>query len=398
MTTNRHAGDARTNGPLSRRDFLARTAFAGAGLAVGSLSLSACSDRRTATTNRSDSTLPTGTTVMPTRTLGQLAVSAMGAGTMSISANYGPPAEKSQGIRVLREAHARGVTLFDTAEVYGPYTSEELVGEALAPVRDQVRIATKFGLVSRANGGAGTPGVTDSRPENIRIAVEGSLRRLRTDRIDLLYQHRIDPNVPIEDVAGTVKQLIAEGKVLHFGLSESSAATIRRAHAVQPLSAVQTEYSLMEREVERNGVLAACEELGVGFVPWGPVGMGFLTGKIAADTTLDPKLDLRSGFERFTRENIAANQSILEALQKFATRKNATMAQVALAWLLAQKPFIVPIPGTRRIDHLHENLQAVTLQLTPDDLREIDTVMAGLTVHGGRMNAMQMQMVDTSMR
>jgi aryl-alcohol dehydrogenase-like predicted oxidoreductase len=290
------------------------------------------------------------------------------------------------------------VTFYDTAEVYGPYTSEELVGEALAPFRDQVRIATKFGLVSHARGSAGAAGVADSSLANIRIAVEGSLKRLRTDRIDLLYQHRVDSKIPIEDVAGTVKQLIAEGKVLHFGLSEASAATIRRAHAVQPVSAVQTEYSLMERAVERNGVLAVCEKLGVGFVPWGPTGMGYLTGKIPADTTFDPKVDLRSGFDRFSRENMSANRDILDMLRTFATKKNATMAQVSLAWLLAQKPFIVPIPGTRRIDHLHENLGAVNLQLTPEELREIDTVLAGIQVKGGRMNPMQMQMVDTTTR
>jgi aryl-alcohol dehydrogenase-like predicted oxidoreductase len=381
---------------LSRRDFLAHTALAGAGLAVGTLALAACTDRRQDTDHGSDSALRTGTNTMATRKLGTLDVSAIGAGAMSISANYGPPADKTQGINVLREAHARGVTFFDTAEVYGPYTSEELVGEALAPFRDQVRIASKFGLVSHAGGGAGVAGVADSSPANIRIAVEGSLKRLRTDHIDLLYQHRVDPKVPIEDVAGTVRQLIAEGKVLHFGLSEASAATIRRAHAVQQVSAVQTEYSIIERDVERNGVLATCEELGIGFVPWGPVGMGYLTGKMAADTTLDPKTDLRSTFDRFSRENMAANQPIIDRLQPLATKKNVTLAQLSLAWLLAQKPFIVPIPGTRSIEHLHENLRAVDVQLTADDLREIDTALTGVTVHGGRMNPMQMQMVDTS--
>jgi aryl-alcohol dehydrogenase-like predicted oxidoreductase len=327
MNRNEHTRASRVSARLSRRDFLANTALAGAGLAAGSLSLAACTDRPQATTNRSDAALPTGANTMPTRRPGSLEVSAMGAGAMSISANYGPPADKTQGIDVLREAHARGVTFFDTAEVYGPYTNEELVGEALAPFRGQVRIASKFGLVSHARSGAGEAGVPDSSPANIRIAVEGSLKRLRTDRIDLLYQHRVDPKIPIEDVAGTVKPLIAEGKVLHFGLSEASAATIRRAHVVQPVSAVQTEYSLMERDVERNGVLAVCEELGIGFVPWGPVGMGYLTGKMAADTTLDAKLDLRSGFERFTRENLA----IIAAIQQFATKKNASPAQVSLA-------------------------------------------------------------------
>lgn len=391
MSPHEHAHAA-----LTRRAFLANSTLAGAGLAIGTLSLSACADRPQATANRGDRTLPTNVNMMPTRMLGTLQVSAMGAGAMSISANYGPPADRVQGINVLREAHARGVTFFDTAEVYGPYTNEELVGEALAPFRDQVRIATKFGLVSHKGGGAGAAGVADSSPANIRIAVEGSLRRLRTDRIDLLYQHRVDPNVPIEDVAGTVQQLIAEGKVLHFGLSEASAATIRRAHAVQPVSAVQTEYSLMERDVERNGVLAVCEELGIGFVPWGPMGMGYLTGKIATDTTLHATLDLRSGFERFSRENLLANQPMLEVLRAFAAKKHATMAQISLAWLLAQKPFIVPIPGTRSIDHLRENLGAVALQLTPDDVRALDTALAQVKVRGGRMNPMQMKMVDTS--
>ncbi len=398
MNRNEHTSASRVRAPLSRRDFLTNTAVAGAGLAVGTLSLSACTERPQTTTKQNEAALPTGTNTMPTRVLGTLEVSAMGAGAMSLNANYGPPVDKAQGIKVLREAHARGVTFFDTAEVYGPYINEELVGEALAPIRDGVRIATKFGLVSHARGGSGEAGVADSSPANIRVAVEGSLRRLRTDRIDLLYQHRVDPKVPIEDVAGTVKQLIAEGKVLHFGLSEASAATIRRAHVVQPVSAVQTEYSLMERSVERNGVLAVCEELGIGFVPWGPVGMGYLAGKMAADTMLDPKSDLRSLFDRFSRENLAANQPILDALRNFAAKRNATMAQASLAWLLARKPFIVPIPGTRRIDHLHENLGAVTLQFTSEELRDIDATLAGLTVHGGRMSPMHMGMVDTTTR
>ncbi|MFZ2490871.1 MAG: aldo/keto reductase [Thermoanaerobaculia bacterium] len=322
-----------------------------------------------------------------TRNLGLLEVSALGHGCMSISANYGPPADRNQGINVIRAAHDKGVTFFDTAEVYGPYTNEDLVGEALAPIRDKVRIATKFGFNLEAGG-------LNSRPEHIRRVVEGSLKRLRTDRIDLYYQHRVDPNVPIEDVAGAVKELIAEGKVLHFGLSEASAATIRRAHAVHPVTAVQTEYSVMERDVEKNGVLAACEELGIGFVPWGPVGMGYLTGKIDARTKLDPKTDLRSGFDRFSPDNIAANMPFVELLEHVAERKNATPAQIALAWLLAQKPFIVPIPGTRNIDHLTENLGAVHVELTLADLREIETASAAIKVHGGRMNAEQMKVVD----
>src|SRR5690349_16632529 len=341
---------------------------------------------------RNDSAIAGGDRTMKTRKLGQLEVSELGAGAMSISANYGPPADRQQGIAVLREAHAKGVTFFDTAEVYGPFTSEELVGEALRPVRDSVRIATKFGLVSHAAGAA--PGVRDSSPANIRAAVEGSLRRLRTDRIDLLYQHRVDPKVPVEDVAGVVRELIAEGKVLHFGLSEASARTIRRAHAVQPVTAVQTEYSLMERGVETNGVLATCEELGIGFVPWGPLGMGFLTGRVDARTALDSRTDLRSGFDRFSSANLEANRPIVEAVERLAQRRNATSAQLALAWLLAQKPFIVPIPGTRSTAHLNENLGAVALELTAADVDEIDEVLGRIPVHGGRMSAVHMEMVD----
>ncbi|HEY5871342.1 MAG TPA: aldo/keto reductase [Candidatus Tectomicrobia bacterium] len=324
---------------------------------------------------------------MKTRKLGKLAVSDIGAGCMSISANYGPPVDRNQGIQVIRAAHAKGVTFFDTAEVYGPFTNEELVGEALAPFRDKVNIASKFGFDLEAGG-------LNSRPEHIKKVIEGSLKRLRTDRIDLYYQHRVDPKVPIEDVAGAIKDLIKEGKVLHFGLSEASAKTIRRAHAVQPVTAIQTEYSLMNRDPEHNGVLKTCEELGIGFVPWGPVGMGYLTGKIDARTQFDPKTDLRSGFDRFSPENLAANTPIVDVLIRFAEKENATPAQVALAWLLAQKPWIVPIPGTRNIDHLDENVGAINVQLTPADLREIDTAFSQIKVHGGRMNEEQMKVVD----
>jgi len=306
---------------------------------------------------------------------------------MSISANYGPPADRNQGIRVIRTAYDKGVTFFDTAEVYGPFTNEELVGEALAPFRDRVVVATKFGFDLEAGG-------PNSRPEHIRKVVEASLKRLRTDRIDLYYQHRVDPKVPIEEVAGAIKDLIKAGKVLHLGLSEASAKTIRRAHAVQPVTAIQTEYSLMERDPERNGVLKACEELGIGFVPWGPVGMGYLTGKIDSRTKLDPKTDLRAGFDRFSPANLAANQPVVDLLKRVAKRKNATPAQIALAWLLAQKPWIVPIPGTRNVNHLSENLAAINVQLTAADLREIDTAVAKIKVHGGRMNEEQMRIVD----
>ena len=359
---------------VSRRDFLANTLVA-AGLAIAPLSWAASSDR------------PNQSRKMKTRKLGKLEVSELGAGCMSISANYGPPADRNQGIKVIRTAYEKGVTFFDTAEVYGPYTNEELVGEALAPFRDKVVIATKFGFDIEAGG-------LNSQPKHIKKVVEASLKRLKTNRIDLYYQHRVDPTVPIEEVAGTIKDLIKEGKVLHFGLSEASAKTIRRAHAVQPVTAIQTEYSLMNKDPEQNGVLKACEELGIGFVPWGPVGMGYLTGTIDARTKLDPKTDLRSGFDRFSPESVAANMPMVDWLRQFAKKKNSTPAQVALVWLLAQKAWIVPIPGTRNINHLNENLGAINVQLTPADLREIDTAFSKIKVHGGRMNEEQMKVVD----
>jgi aryl-alcohol dehydrogenase-like predicted oxidoreductase len=325
---------------------------------------------------------------MQKRKLGNLEVSAVGFGCMSISANYGPAADRNQGIEVIRAAHGKGVTFFDTAEVYGPYINEELVGEALAPIRDKVSIATKFGF-DNENGRT-----LNSQPKHIRKVVEESLKRLRTDHIDLYYQHRVDPKVPIEEVAGAIKDLIKSGQVLHFGLSEASARTIRRAHAVQPVTAVQTEYSLMQRDPEKNGVLATCQELGIGFVPWGPIGQGYLTRKIDARTKFDPKMDMRSGFPRFSPENIEANMPIVDLIRRFADKKNATPAQISLAWLLAQKPFIVPIPGTRSIDHLNENVGAINVQLTPADLREIDAAFSKIKVHGGRMNEEQMRVVD----
>jgi aryl-alcohol dehydrogenase-like predicted oxidoreductase len=325
---------------------------------------------------------------MRTRKLGKLEVSELGFGCMSISANYGPAADRNQGIEVIRTAHDKGVTFFDTAEVYGPYTNEELVGEALAPFRDDVVIASKFGF-DNENGG-----ILNSQPKHIRKVIDESLKRLKTDRIDLYYQHRVDPAVAIEDVAATIKNLIKEGKVLHFGLSEASAKTIRRAHAVQPVAAVQTEYSLMQRDPENNGVIATCEELEIGFVPWGPVGQGYLTRKIDARTKFDPKMDMRSGFPRFSPENMAANKPIVDLIKRFAEKKNATPAQLSLAWLLGQKPFIVPIPGTRNIEHLNENLGAVNVQLTLADLREIATAASKIKVHGGRMNEEQMKVVD----
>src|SRR5467141_2309370 len=305
---------------------------------------------------------------MKRRKLGTLEVSEMGFGCMNASGNSGPAPDKNQGIGVIRAAHQKGVTLFDTAEFYGPYINEELVGEALAPIRDRVTIATKFGF-DNEKGGL----ILNSRPEHIQKVVEASLKRLRTDRIDLYYQHRVDPAVPIEDVAGAIKDLIKEGKVLHFGLSEASARTIRRAHAVQPVAAIQSEYSLWTRDPEQNGVLETCEELGIGFVPWGPLGEGYLTGKIDAHTQLDPKTDLRAEFPRFSPESITANAPVVDVLKQFAEKKKATPAQIALAWLLAQEPWIVPIPGTRREDHLNENLGAINIELTPADLHEIES-------------------------
>jgi aryl-alcohol dehydrogenase-like predicted oxidoreductase len=291
---------------------------------------------------------------------------------------------------VIRDAYERGVTFFDTAEVYGPYVNEELVGEALAPVRDKVAIATKFGFkIDGTNG-------LDSRPERIRRVVDESLKRLKTDRIDLYYQHRVDLTVPIEDVAGTIKDLIKAGKVLHFGLSEPSARTIRRAHGVQPVAAVQTEYSLIERSVEHNGVLQTCEELGIGFVPWGPLGQGFLPGKmdVAVQSTMNPKNDLRATFPRFSPMVMKNNEPIIEFLKKFGAKKGgATPAQIALAWLIAQKPWIVSIPGTGNMDHLRENLAAVNLRLTPEDLREIETGFSRIEIYGGRMDAKQMAQI-----
>jgi len=370
----------------SRRKFIQQSAVIGTGIML--TGLASCSERPKDTDNQDNKELDKQKTEMKKRKLGNLEVSALGAGCMSISANYGPPADKNQGIKTIREAYEKGVTFFDTAEVYGPFTNEELVGEALAPFRDKIVIATKFGFDMEAGGSL------NSQPAHIRKVVEQSLKRLKTDRIDLYYQHRVDPKVPIEDVAGVIKELIKEGKVLHFGLSEASAKTIRKAQTVQPVTAVQTEYSIMERDIEKNAVLNTCEELGIGFVPWGPVGMGYLTGKINTQTKLDPKSDLRSGFDRFSPENIAANMPIVHLLKQFAEKKNATPSQIALAWLMAQKPFIVPIPGTRNMEHLHENLGAIHVELTPADILELDTASSKIIIRGGRMNAMQMQVVD----
>jgi aryl-alcohol dehydrogenase-like predicted oxidoreductase len=320
---------------------------------------------------------------MQKRKLGKsnLEVSALGLGCMGMSFGFGPPVDKKEGIALIRAAVERGITFFDTAEVYGPYTNEELVGEALAPFRDQVVIATKFGFRPASKGEARWS-VLDSRPEHIKEVAEASLKRLRTDVIDLLYQHRVDPNVPIEDTAGAVKDLIQQGKVKHFGLSEAGVQTIRRAHKVQPVTALQSEYSLWFREPEAE-VIPTLEELGIGFVPFSPLGKGFLTGKISEDTQFD-KSDFRNIVPRFTPENRKANQSFVALLRKIAERKKATPAQIALAWLLAQKPWIVPIPGTTKLARLEENIAAVNIQLTPDDLREIDAAASKIAPQGAR--------------
>jgi aryl-alcohol dehydrogenase-like predicted oxidoreductase len=319
---------------------------------------------------------------MKKRKLGKsnLEVSAIGLGCMGLSFGLGPAVDKKEGISLIRAAVERGVTFFDTAEVYGPFTNEELVGEALAPFRDQVVIATKFGFKIDPN--TGKQAGLDSRPEHIKEVAEASLKRLKTDVIDLFYQHRVDPNVPIEDVAGAVKELIRQGKVKHFGLSEAGVQTIRRAHKVQPVTALQSEYSLWWREPEAE-VLPALEELGIGFVPFSPLGKGFLTGKINEDTKFD-KNDFRNIVPRFTPENRKANQGMVDLVEKFAQQKKATPAQIALAWLLAQRPWIVPIPGTTKLHRLEENIGAVAIELTHEDLRQLETTASKISVQGAR--------------
>ncbi len=325
---------------------------------------------------------------MQKRTLGRpgLEVSALGLGCMGLSHAMGPATDKQEAIRLIRSAVERGVTFFDTAQVYGPFTNEELVGEALAPVRDQVVIATKFGFDFSGKGGL------SSRPSSIKQTVEDSLNRLRIETIDLLYQHRVDPDVPIEEVAGTVKDLIEEGKVKHFGLSEAGVQNIRRAHAVQPLTALQSEYSLWWREPEAE-ILPTLEELGVGFVPFSPLGKGFLTGTITASTTFD-KSDFRNTVPRFSEENRKANQAMVDLVGRIAAKKQATSAQIALAWVLAQKPWIVPIPGTTKMHRLEENLGAVDVELTPEDLQEIGSAAAQIMIHGERYSESSQRMID----
>lgn len=325
------------------------------------------------------------------RRLGSLEVSALGFGCMNVAWAYGPPMDRHDALRLIRSAYDRGVTFFDTAEIYGPFISEELVGEALEPVRRNVEIATKFGFeidpVTKERRGL------NSRPEYIRQVADACLKRLRTETIDLFYQHRVDPKVPIEDVAGAVKDLIAAGKVRHFGLSEVGGATLRRAHKVQPVTAVQNEYSVWTRDPEHE-VLPTCEELGIGFVPWSPLGMGYLTGKVTAQTRFDPAYDLRARFPRFTPEAIEANRDLVALLQRVGQRHDATPAQVALAWLLARRPWIVPIPGTTREAHLEENLGALRVVLAADDVKEIEQGFARMEVVGARAPEAQLEMHD----
>jgi aryl-alcohol dehydrogenase-like predicted oxidoreductase len=326
---------------------------------------------------------------MQKRVLGKcgLEVSALGLGCMGLSFGYGNSIAKEDAIHLIRSAFKRGVTFFDSAEAYGPFENEELLGEALEPFRKDVVIATKFGFKE------GKPQLgVDSRPENIRVVAEAALKRLRTDVIDLLYQHRVDPNVPIEDVAGTVKQLIKEGKVKHFGLSEAGVGSIRRAHAIQPVTALQSEYSLWWREPEQE-ILPALEELGIGFVPFSPLGKGFLTGKIDENTTFD-KTDFRNTVPRFSEENRKANQALVDLLGKIAKDRNATSAQIALAWLLAQKPWIVPIPGTTKLHRLEENLGATEIVLSDGDLKEINDALANIEVQGARYSEGAQKMID----
>jgi len=330
---------------------------------------------------------------MQKRKLGNsnLEVSALGLGCMGMSFGYGPALDKQEMITLIRSAVERGVTFFDTAEVYGPFANEELVGEALAPFRDQVVIATKFGWDIDPKTGVHHGGL-NSRPEHVKTATEGMLKRLKTDYIDLLYQHRVDPQVPIQEVAGVVKNLIQQGKVKHFGLSEAGVRTIRRAHGVQPVTALQSEYSLWWREPEAE-ILPTLEELGIGFVPFSPLGKGFLTGKIDENTAFDSS-DFRNSVPRFTPENRKANQAVVDLVGRIATKKQATPAQIALAWVLTQKPWIVPIPGTTKLHRLEENLGAVAIELTPDDLQEIESATSQITVQGARYSESSQRAID----
>ena len=366
---------------ISRRNFLVNTTLAGVGLALSPSLLASCSEQPKEGSKQNNSELDKRVSEMNTRKLGSLEVTEMGFGCMNLAWAYGPPIDEKLAIQLVRKAYEKGVRFFDTAEVYGPFYSEKIVGEALAPFRKDVVIATKFGFDITPAGE--TVGLT-SRPENIRRVAEESLKRLKTDVIDLFYQHRVDPTVPIEDVAGTVAELVKEGKVKHFGLSEAGAATIRRAHAEYPVTAVQNEYSFWTRDSEIE-VLPVCEELGIGFVPWSPLGMGYLTGKIAPDHQFAQE-DLRSNakFPRFTKEALINNRPIVDILQRMADKKGATPGQVSLAWILARKPYMVPIPGTTKIDHLGENFGAIKVELTSEDMQELEAGYSKAVVFGKR--------------
>jgi aryl-alcohol dehydrogenase-like predicted oxidoreductase len=381
--------DSNAGAANSRRDFLRGAAAVAAAPLL--TRLAACAPQPAA---QSGTTAARTTGVSGRRRLGSLEVSTLGFGCMNVAWAYGPPIDKQAAIKFIRAAYDSGVTFFDTAEVYGPFVSEEIVGEALAPVRDKVVIASKFGFDVAPSGERRG---LNSRPEHIRQVTEASLRRLRTDHVDLYYQHRVDPKVPIEDVAGAVKELIQEGKVRHFGLSEAGAATIRRAHAVQPVTAVQNEYSVWTRDPEAE-VLPACEELGIGFVPWSPLGMGYLTGKVTLSTTFNPDSDLRARFPRFTPEAITANRPVVELLERVGQRKRATSGQIALAWLLARKPWIVPIPGTTKQEHMNENFAAGEVVLSSADVQEIEVGFAKLRVQGARSSEQTLAMSDIGAR
>ncbi len=371
-----------TNPQFGRRDFLTATMV----LAATAM-LPGISTANSATLSMAKSTLPR-------RRLGSLEVSAIGLGCMNLAWGFGPPMEKRKAIELIREAYERGVTYFDSAEAYGPFISEEYIGEALAPVRNQVVIASKFGFDI---GPSGELRGLNSRPAHIRTVVEASLKRLRTSQLDLLYQHRVDPSVPIEDVAGTVKRLVDEGKVLHFGLSEAGDATIRRAYSELPVAALQNEYSIWSRDPEGE-VLQTCEELGIGLVAWGPLGKGYLTGTIPSSATFQKGIDLRASMPRFTQEAMTANRPVVGLIERVAQRKEAKPSQIALAWLLARKPWIVPIPGTTKIAHLAENIAAATVQLSASDIQEIETGFAAIKIQGERSSEAVMALIDDGAR
>lgn len=383
---------AQENEGGDRRGFIARTLFAGAGLAAGSLALAASSNPASAHTSKRNNRNAATNPSVGRRRLGKLEVSSIGMGVQNMHRKYTTEVPyRPEMISILRAAYDRGITFFDCAEAYGPFENERILGEAIEPFRNKVRITSKFGWNIDQQTGRRLPGL-NSKPDHLKLVVEGSLKRLRTDRIDLLYQHRVDPQVPIEDVAGAVKDLIDEGKVRHFGLSEAGVEAIRRAHAVQPVTALQSEYSLWWREPETE-ILPTLEELGIGFVPFSPLGKGFLTGKIDENTKFD-STDFRNTVPRFSEENRKANQALIDLIGKFAEQKQATPAQIALAWVLAQKPWIVPIPGTTKLHRLEENIGAAEIELTSDDLRELDRLTAQVKVQGARYGEGSQKMIN----